>query len=431
MSSDPSWTPAAALVALLAGSALAGCMGGGDGGGPDLAYTSFQDALDAPGKVYAPTNTESPVRLKLLEPATPSSISTGNLTVTVLLYNRATMEPVTDASFVLDARMPSMGHGTSPEGNPTHVRFGVYRGFTSISMPGDWVVNVEVFLADGTRLTFAVDATVGSGGMDMGGGHGSNSTYDPRRPYPSYDAAVSAPGPSFQPLNVTPVEDTTSAQGTVQGLAYRANHSFVVAHRSVSTMEVQVTFNGSAPTDELNVSVHDPTGQYLRSATLTGMADNATLAWQQAPAGGNYTINVTGQSLDASYTVETLVRYEAPNLKLKVLEPVNLGDALTGKRVFMVLLRDVGRDAPVTNADVNLASRMPSMGHGTHGEEDPTHEFHGQYVGRTNFSMPGDWIVELDVSLPTGESYEWEIAVTAKRPDDGSSGGGSMDHSDS
>lgn len=189
-------TPAVALVALLAGSALAGCMGGGDGGDA-LAYSSFQDALDADGKVYAPTNTDGPVRLKLLEPATPSSVTTGNLTVTVLLYDSEAMEPVTDASFRLDARMPSMGHGGGAEADPAHAAHGVYSGFTNLIMTGSWVLNLDPQLSDGTILEFDVPVEAGGGGGDGGSGPDTSARYS------TFNEALNAEGETYNPDNAT------------------------------------------------------------------------------------------------------------------------------------------------------------------------------------------------------------------------------------
>jgi hypothetical protein len=283
-------------VALVAGAGLAGCLGG-DGSADALPYSSYEEARDAHGPVYAPTNVDSSVRMKLLEPADPSSVATENVTVTVLLFDNATDEPVTDASFILDAQMPSMGHGTS-NGNPTHVDFGVYRGWTEISMPGEWVLNLDPQLADGTVLEFDVGAKAGGGG---GGHHGDGPDTSAR--YDTFNEALDAEGETVDP------------------------------------------------------------------------------------------VNATGDR----------------NMKVKFLDPASTDGAETGKQPLVLLLYDADAAEPVTDGTVSLSSWMPGMGHGTHGEEDPTHKDHGEWGGVTNFTMEGTWEVNLTAEPPSGGSYEWQV----------------------
>lgn len=184
------------LVALLAAApALAGCTG--EGGGDALAWSSYEDARDAPGPVYEPTNVDSPVRLKLLEPQDPSDAPEGNVTVTVLLYDSEADAPVTDASFLLEARMPSMGHGGGEEADPAHEDFGVYRGFTNLIMPGDWVLNLDPELADGTVLEFDVEVQAGGGGGMDGDGPDTSARYS------TFNEALNADGETFSPDNAT------------------------------------------------------------------------------------------------------------------------------------------------------------------------------------------------------------------------------------
>jgi len=43
--------------------------------------------------------------------------------------------------------MPSMGHGASGSVQPTLLADGIYQGKVMFSMPGDWDVTVNTFLA--------------------------------------------------------------------------------------------------------------------------------------------------------------------------------------------------------------------------------------------------------------------------------------------
>lgn len=135
-----------------------------DGEPIDVPFASYDEATSAPGEVFEANNTDSPIRLKLLDPPNPEAIDEGGLPVIVLLYDSETDEPVTDASFTIDAQMPAMGHGTSPEADPTHERDGIYIGCTTISMPGDWLINLDPRLSDGTVLEYDVAVQASGGG---------------------------------------------------------------------------------------------------------------------------------------------------------------------------------------------------------------------------------------------------------------------------
>ncbi len=55
---------------------------------------------------------------------------------------------------------------------------------------------------------------------------------------------------------------------------------------------------------------------------------------------------------------------------------------------------------------------MPSMGHGSPNNVNPVHRELGHYHGSVNFTMTGDWLVELD--FVKGDSLfhvEYEIYV--------------------
>lgn len=156
---------ASILTALLAAAALAGCTGASEDA------SGFDEAMAAPGQLYEPA-ADASLRLKLLEPADPGSVSTGDLPVRFLLFDSSSSTPVTDASFThpnrsdcgpdhsFCAEHPEHGHGTSPETSPEHVGDGVYEGGTTMSMGGTWRLNVNPELADGTVLEFDIELQV-------------------------------------------------------------------------------------------------------------------------------------------------------------------------------------------------------------------------------------------------------------------------------
>ena len=51
---------------------------------------------------------------------------------------------------------------------------------------------------------------------------------------------------------------------------------------------------------------------------------------------------------------------------------------------------------------IEIELRMPSMGHGSNGNENPVHIGNGLYEGKVNFNMTGDW--EITVTLSDDEN---------------------------
>ncbi len=52
----------------------------------------------------------------------------------------------------------------------------------------------------------------------------------------------------------------------------------------------------------------------------------------------------------------------------------------------------------VEDLAVKMEPTMPSMGHGSPNNVDPTHQQNGHYLGKVNFTMTGDWRVDLDLA---------------------------------
>lgn len=104
------------------------------------------------------------------------------------------------------------------------------------------------------------------------------------------------------------------------------------------------------------------------------------------------------------------------DLHLGMVHPPNPDNAEEGPQPIVFLLFDALTDEPVTDATVSLESRMPAMGHGTSEEQDPTHEGNGVYLGQTNHIMPGEWVVDLQVTIAsTGETFQYEIPYTVNQ----------------
>jgi hypothetical protein len=94
------------------------------------------------------------------------------------------------------------------------------------------------------------------------------------------------------------------------------------------------------------------------------------------------------------------------------------GAAVVGKNEYTVSVHQpkdmMNTDfVPVTDLTIVATPEMPSMGHGSSGNVNPTHAGHGIYTGTVNFSMGGDWVLHLDLqsgdtSLGTVD-YAWNL----------------------
>ncbi len=66
---------------------------------------------------------------------------------------------------------------------------------------------------------------------------------------------------------------------------------------------------------------------------------------------------------------------------------------------------------PMTDVSMTMTPSMPSMGHGSSGNINPTHQGNGRYLGRVNYSMSGDWEVSLRTVLASGTTAISTFAV--------------------
>lgn len=54
--------------------------------------------------------------------------------------------------------------------------------------------------------------------------------------------------------------------------------------------------------------------------------------------------------------------------------------------------------APIQDYTIQLEPEMPSMGHGSPNNVDPVHDADGRYMGKVNFTMTGDWRLNLTLN---------------------------------
>ncbi|TVQ30209.1 MAG: hypothetical protein EA376_13715 [Phycisphaeraceae bacterium] len=91
-------------------------------------------------------------------------------------------------------------------------------------------------------------------------------------------------------------------------------------------------------------------------------------------------------------------------------------DIALGRRPFEIEIHQRGVGGawrPVGGVDVRIEPWMPSMGHGSPGNEHPTRVEGALHRGVVNFSMPGDWVVHVTL-LEGGQelarrSFEFDV----------------------
>lgn len=396
-----------AVACLLIVASLAGCIG--ESSPSDLPVESFAEARSADGEVVEPLDSDSSVRLKLLDPADPSSVSTGKRDIVLLLFDGDS--PVTDADMTLEARMPEMGHGTSPEEDPLHRQEGIYVGSTNFAMTGEWVLRFNASLADGETLAFEIPVTVGG---DGGGGGGGAATFS------SFEEAMDAEGETYEPGEAgfrsteSGSESWDAAVPVGQAQSWEMTFDVPEADGAEATVSAEITSSGTGA-EEITVSVRDPEGQEQQSFTLTADGQATGNVTFEPSSAGEWTVRVTGQGADVEFSVETVVVVPVgEQIRLKTLDPATPDQAEQGQQPFVVLLYDSEAGEPITNATMTLASYMPAMGHGTDGEEDPTHQGDGVYEGQTNLAMGGEWQVNVTAELDNGAVLSWSIPATAE-----------------
>lgn len=77
-----------------------------------------------------------------------------------------------------------------------------------------------------------------------------------------------------------------------------------------------------------------------------------------------------------------------------------------GKHPFVITVQratEADEWAPADDFDFQIEPTMPSMGHGSPGNEHPERADAGRFVGLVNFTMSGRWVVDLTV-MKNGES---------------------------
>lgn len=155
---------------------------------------------------------------------------------------------------------------------------------------------------------------------------------------------------------------------------------------------------------------------------LFQMASNASESWTLdldiTPAGGTLRTVALGKLTVAAapYAKTVLVGSGMTAERYTVIVHFPAAPKV-GLNPYRVAVHKVSADmltfAPVTTATIKGTPEMPSMGHGSPNNVDPTHQAGGFYEGKLNLTMPGDWRLTLALSVD-GKSignavFDWNL----------------------
>ena len=131
-----------------------------------------------------------------------------------------------------------------------------------------------------------------------------------------------------------------------------------------------------------------PSGPDLGTWALTvSFTDTVSGASGETP----FAIDVTPAKLSGSF-----VGTDESKIFLMAVQPGT--QPLVGKQpfeVFAMTKRGMMDWPPVDDLTLEITPEMPTMGHGSPGNVNPTPQGNGHYLGTVNFTMAGPWTVTV------------------------------------
>jgi len=167
------------------------------------------------------------------------------------------------------------------------------------------------------------------------------------------------------------------------------------------------------PVMDMGTMVHAaPFENPVGEQAIDGMFEGAVVFIMPGAMGWELEINVYDFALDREGTATIPVSVGVPTpTRTHVVTPLDNGNNLVisyllptnpkvGVNDFEMTIHEriTGMDfQPVENYSVTINPDMPSMGHGSPNNVNPTHIGNGHYKGKVNFTMTGMWRIELDI----------------------------------
>lgn len=163
--------------------------------------------------------------------------------------------------------------------------------------------------------------------------------------------------------------------GMMQHSAPFENPSSTLAVNNLFPCSVVFIMSSMGGTWKLNVEVHNHT------TNLEGVAS----------------IPVTVSDVTPAVMKSLVALNDSSKLFISYLKPSKLNVGINDFEITIHKKASMMDFPGVTDYTVVLTPEMPSMGHGSPNNVNPVHTENGHYKGKVNFTMTGDWRLNLDI----------------------------------
>lgn len=188
----------------------------------------------------------------------------------------------------------------------------------------------------------------------------------------------------------------------------------------VTPMMDMGTMKHSSPVE--NTKDTSATNGYFKCGVIFSMQGTASQWWLELKftnhkngksGSGNLGVNVKASS--PNFFKSTVVA--ADNNSSVFISYINPIKPQVGINEFEIVLNkkiDMMQYEPIENYTVEIEPEMPSMGHGSPNNVNPTHTVNGHYKGKVNFTMSGLWRINLKLykdGTLVSEGQYFEITI--------------------
>lgn len=172
-------------------------------------------------------------------------------------------------------------------------------------------------------------------------------------------------------IQLTPMMD----MGTMQHSAPFENPSSTIAVNNLYSCSVVFIMSSMGGAWKLNINVHNHKNNKEGVASL------------------NVTVNEVNPPIIKSLTALN----DSSKLFISYLKPSKLNVGMNDFEITIHRRNSMMSFPADTIYTVVLTPEMPSMGHGSPNNVNPTHTGAGHYKGKVNFTMTGEWRLNLDI----------------------------------
>lgn len=130
-----------------------------------------------------------------------------------------------------------------------------------------------------------------------------NETFRAELPGGNPQAGLAPSGPPM------PEDWTDQVTDDVTGVDHNQSFEIPVEDERAEKIQLDLALESGSPADEVKVTLLDPSGSPVGSTTVTADTPEGTVSLTTIQHTGTYTAQVTGQGLQASYTLDMLVKY--------------------------------------------------------------------------------------------------------------------------